>query len=218
MTYIVSTITTDDPVVYQQRMQEFVQFAPAIHIDITDGQFAPSETVNLNQIYWRQFEPFDAKIVLHLMMHDPVAWVDQIVSLYPDLVIAHAEASAAAKLPSLAQHLAKFGIEFGIALLPETQPESAAELIKLAQHVLIFGGHLGYQGGTADLTQLKKVAAVRQINPQIQLEWDGGANQDNGVELQQAGISWINVGGAISHAPNARVAYQKLTALVDETC
>lgn len=218
MTYIVPTITTDDPAVYQQRMQEFVQFAPAIHIDITDGQFAPSETVNLNQIYWRQFEPFDAKIVLHLMMYDPATWVDQIVSLHPDLVIVHTEASAAVKLPSLAQHLAKFGIEFGVALLPETQPESAVELIKLAQHVLIFGGHLGYQGGTADLTQLKKVDLVRQINPQVQLEWDGGANQDNVIELQQAGISWINVGGAISHAPNARVAYQKLTALVDETC
>lgn len=218
MTYIVPTITTDDPAVYQRRMQEFVQFAPAIHIDITDGQFAPSETVNLNQIYWRQFESFDAKIVLHLMMHDPATWVDQIVSLHPDLVIVHTEASAAVKLPSLAQHLAKFGIEFGVALLPETQPESAVELIKLAQHVLIFGGHLGYQGGTADLTQLKKVDLVRQINPQVQLEWDGGANQDNVIELQQAGISWINVGGAISHAPNARVAYQKLTALVDETC
>lgn len=218
MTYIVPTITTDDPAVYQRRMQEFVQFAPAIHIDITDGQFAPSETVNLNQIYWRQFESFDAKIVLHLMMHDPATWVDQIVSLHPDLVIVHTEASAAVKLPSLAQHLAKFGIEFGVALLPETQPESAVELIKLAQHVLIFGGHLGYQGGTADLTQLKKVDLVRQINPQVQLEWDGGANQDNVVELRQAGISWINVGGAISHAPNARVAYQKLTALVDETC
>ena len=52
MVAIVPTITTDDPAVYRDRLEIYRQFAERIHIDVSDGQFAPSKTLNLNQLYW----------------------------------------------------------------------------------------------------------------------------------------------------------------------
>lgn len=216
MTIVEPTITTNDTSIYEIRMDDFLKYASRIHIDITDGKFAPSQTINLNQLYWLKPEERSAKIDLHLMMANPLDWLDQIVSLGPDKVILHAESNdAASKLPKIFTHLRKFGIQSGVALLPSTQPSDVAEIIKTVDSVLIFGGHLGYQGGEADLTQLKKVALVKAIKKQATIEWDGGANVDNIKQIATAGVDIINVGSAISKAPVAEDAYRDIIAALN---
>lgn len=215
MTIIEPTITTNDTTIYEIRMDDFLSYAPRIHIDITDGKFAPSQTINLNQLYWPEVNERATKIDLHLMIERPIDWLDQIISLAPDQVILHAESDdATKKLPKIFAHLRKFDIQCGVALLPQTQPADVADLIKLADSVLIFGGHLGYQGGEADLTQLNKAADIKKLNPNAAIEWDGGANADNVKQLADAGIDVINVGSAISKAPIAKDAYNKLCAII----
>ncbi|MDR1969859.1 MAG: hypothetical protein LBQ11_00725 [Candidatus Nomurabacteria bacterium] len=203
MSEIIPTITASTPNEYASQLAR-LDFAPRIHIDITDGEFTPSRTVNLNQVYWDE-----AKIIdLHLMMKQPDKWPHQIIALAPNLVILHAEAE---NLPQIFDHLHKFNIKCGVALLPETTPDQVIEIIKIADQVLIFGGHLGYQGGTADLKQLKKVAEIRAISPNVEIAWDGGANLDNVAEISAADIDIINVGSAIQKAENPEEIFGKLT-------
>lgn len=216
MVTIAPTITTDDPAVYVTRLDEFLTFAPRIQIDITDGQFAPSRTINLNQVYWSPADKRTSKIDLHLMVKRPIEWLDQIVALVPDKVILHAESDDAVNmLPRIFAHLRRFGMAVGVALLPATQPESIDGIIADVDSVLIFGGHLGYQGGTADLTQLDKVAAIRRINPSAVIEWDGGANLDNIKQIATAGVTQINVGSAISSAADPVAAYRELVRAIE---
>lgn len=190
-------------------------FAPRIQIDITDGEFAPSETINLNQLYWLPVDQRQTKIDLHLMLKRPVDWLDQIISLVPDKVILHAECDEAEMiLPKCYDFFRRFGITPGLALLPDTQPERVADLIKQVDSVLIFGGHLGYQGGEADLSQLNKVAKIKEINPNATIEWDGGASLANVKQLADAGVDQINVGSAITNQPDPHAAYDELATLV----
>ena len=136
MVAIVPTITTDDPAVYRDRLEIYRQFAERIHIDVSDGQFAPSKTLNLNQLYWPWNDSGGLKIDLHLMMERPIDWLDQLVSLSPDRIIIHAESDRADKLlPKIFDHLAKFQISCGLALLPRTAPAEVGELIRLADTV-----------------------------------------------------------------------------------
>ena len=79
MVAIVPTITTDDPAVYRDRLEIYRQFAERIHIDVSDGQFAPSKTLNLNQLYWPCKYSSGLKIDLHLMMERPIDWLDLLV-------------------------------------------------------------------------------------------------------------------------------------------
>lgn len=215
MTIIAPTITTNDPAVYAGRLEDFLTFAPRIQIDITDGQFAPSQTINLNQVYWPSADKRECKIDLHLMLQRPIDWLDQIVAVVPDKVILHAESDDAGRmLPRIYEHLQRFGMQVGVALLPETQPADVADIIRAVDSVLIFGGHLGYQGGVADLTQLGKIPAIQQINSTVTIEWDGGANLSNVSQIAAAGVDQINIGSAISGASNPAVAYRQLVEAV----
>jgi ribulose-phosphate 3-epimerase len=206
MTVVVPTITATTPDDYARELAR-LDFAPRLHIDIADGELAPNRTVNLNQIYWNEGKIID----LHLMIWRPTEWLHQIVALAPDLVILHAEIDEPrVNLPKIFEHLRKFDIKCGLAILPETRTDDVREIIEIADHVLIFGGHLGYQGGTADLTQLAKVAQVRAINPRAEIAWDGGANLDNAAEVAAAGAKVINVGSAIAKTDNPAAAFEKL--------
>ena len=215
MTIIAPTITTNDPAVYARRLEDFLTFAPRIQIDITDGQFAPSQTINLNQVYWPPADKRECKIDLHLMLQRPIDWLDQIVAVVPDKVVLHAESDDAEQmLPRIYEHLQRFGMQVGVALLPETQPADVADIIRVVDSVLIFGGHLGYQGGVADLTQLGKIPAIQQINSTVTIEWDGGANLSNVSQIAAAGVDQINIGSAISGASDPAVAYRQLVEAV----
>lgn len=215
MTIIAPTITTNDPAVYARRLEDFLTFAPRIQIDITDGQFAPSQTINLNQVYWPPADKRECKIDLHLMLQRPIDWLDQIVAVVPDKVILHAESDDAGRmLPRIYEHLQRFGMQVGVALLPETQPADVADIIRVVDSVLIFGGHLGYQGGVADLTQLEKIPVIQQINSTVTIEWDGGANLSNVSQIAAAGVDQINIGSAISGASDPAVAYRRLVEAV----
>jgi len=212
MTDIVPTITAIIPADYARDIEK-LNFAPRLHIDIADGELAPSRTVNLNQVYWGK----DKIIDLHLMMKRPQEWLHQIVALNPDLVILHAEIDEPQKnLPKIFEHLHKFGIKCGIAFVPETQPEGFSDIIKTADHALVFGGRLGYQGGKADLSQLSKFAKIREFNPDIELAWDGGANVENVSEIASKGAQVINVGAAVLHAENPERVYNELKRIVKE--
>ena len=215
MTIIAPTITTNDPAVYARRLEDFLTFAPRIQIDITDGQFAPSQTINLNQVYWPPADKRECKIDLHLMLQRPIDWLDQIVAVVPDKVILHAESDDAGRmLPRIYEHLQRFGMQVGVALLPETRPADVADIIRVVDSVLIFGGHLGYQGGVADLTQLGKIPAIQQINSTVTIEWDGGANLSNVSQIAAAGVDQINIGSAISGASDPVAAYRQLVEVV----
>lgn len=210
MTQIVPTITAFTPEEYASQMKILSEFAERIHIDVTDGDFAPSQTVNLNQIYWDKGEMLN-QIDLHLMVQRPIEWLDQLVSLSPDLVILHVESDDAYQdLPRIFEHLHKFDIKVGVALLPDTDVSSARQIIELSDHVLIFGGHLGYQGGTADLKQLDKVASICNINSNVEIAWDGGASLENIQQVIRAGINIVNVGSAIIKSNDPEESYIKL--------
>ena len=215
MTDIVPTITVADAECYARSIVVLSEFATRIHIDVTDGEFAPSQTVNLNQVYWNRTETL-REIDLHLMMKNPIDWLDRIVGLSPDLAIFHAESQSAAEtLPRIFAHLAKFNIKSGLALLPETAPHDYNDLIKIADHVLVFGGHLGYQGGDADLSMLDKVKVIKSINPSVEIAWDGGANETNVAEIATAGVDVINVGAAVSKSTDQMLAYQHINSLAN---
>ena len=215
MAIISPTITTNDPAVYEINLREFLEFAPRIQIDITDGVLAPSQTLTLNQLYWPKRDERTCSVDLHLMLNNPADWLDQIISLQPDKVILHAESiNASEQLPLLFQQLRHFDIVPGLALLPATKPGDVSGLIALSDSVLIFGGHLGYQGGAADLSQLEKIGEIKAINSSAMLEWDGGANKTNVAQIAGAGINQINVGSAISNASNRQAAYDELVKLV----
>lgn len=207
MSEIVPTILCETPDEYKAIVERLHPFAKRVHIDLTDGEFAPTFTVGVNQLWW----PQEWEVDIHAMVTHPSQYVDALIQMKPHAVIFHAEA-AEDLLPSI-QKLKTAGIKAGVALLKTTVPASVQSYIENAEHVLVFSGDLGHNGGSASLMQLEKVRLIRNIQPSVEVGWDGGANLENVFSLSQGGIDVINCGSAVNNQPDAAVAYKQL---VDE--
>jgi ribulose-phosphate 3-epimerase len=210
MSTICPTITATTLHEYETQLERLQSITEYIHVDLMDGELAPSRSLSSSQIHW----PETMRADVHVMYRHPGTEIETLVSRRPNRVIIHAEAEG--DLPAMIEQLRESNIKVGVALLPETSVESARELVLLADHVLVFGGNLGYQGGQADLTQLDKVAQIRAINPHVEIGWDGGANMDNVRQLAESGVDVINVGSAIQASHNPRDAFLSLQSALSD--
>ncbi len=204
MSLICPSVLAADPEDYLQKIETLEPFAKRIHIDLSDGLLAPAASINLIQAWW----PPAAQADIHLMYLRPLEHIETLVSLKPDLVIVHAEAEG--DIVGMVRHLKLCGLKAGVCLLPAIQPEDQAELIGEADHVLIFSGKLGSYGGNADLGLLEKVKVIKQLNRQVEIGWDGGANRQNAAQIAAAGVDVIVAGSSIMEAGDPAAAYVKL--------
>lgn len=207
---IVPTILTDNKQDYRNQAEKINVFTRRVQIDVTDGIFAPTQTLDITNIWW----PKNWAADLHMMVMNPSEHLDTILKLSPSLCILHAEANEDLT-PSFAK-LKEAGIKTGVALLPSTYPGTVKQYIDAVDHVLIFAGQLGVQGSPADLMQMEKIALVRNMKPEVEIGWDGGANLTNVRALAHADLDVINVGSAISRAEDPAAAFQALVAEIDK--
>lgn len=209
MAVITPTITTQEPHEFREQVELIASYAEGVHLDFADGIFAPNKLLPLEQA-WRSD---DLITHVHVMYEKPLDHIDDIIHLEADLVILHAESIDVGEcLEVLQEH----GTRTGIALLPETSVSELQEMDidGLFDHVLIFGGNLGFQGGEADLSNLKKVQKLREVYPDIEIGWDGGVNDKNIVTIAEAGVDVINVGSFLHRADEPKKAYEKLKSLL----
>ncbi len=211
---IVPTITAHDPHQYAMQLERDESVSKRIHLDICDGEFAPTTTVNLEQSYWHEKTEAD----LHLMINKPGMRTEICISLNPSLVIIHVEASdyGYVSKTEMLEQLKAVGIKTGIALLPHTAVQTVEDLITKVDHVLIFGGRLGYQGSNLQKDVLPKIAQVKAINHGVEVGWDGGVDNTNAAEVIKAGADVLNVGGFIQKAEDPKKAYDKLLQIAQE--
>lgn len=203
MPAICPTVTASNPHEYREQMARIEPFAPRVHIDFGDGEFA-TKMVGIAQAYW----PDSMIADFHIMYKHPYAHMETLISLKPNMVIVHAEAED--DILAMVLELQAVGIKAGVALLKDTKPTDHADVIAHADHVLLFAGNLGHQGGSADMSVLGKVAEVRVINPTIELGWDGGISAENAPMLVEGGIEVLNVGSFIQHADDPKAAYESI--------
>ena len=207
---IVPAVLTNNKADYRTQIERINTFTRRVQIDVTDGIFVPTETLDITNIWW----PKNWQADLHMMVANPSQHLDTILKLAPSLCIFHAEASE--NLLSLFEELKAHDIKTGLALLPSTYPGAVKEYIDAVDHVLIFAGQLGAQGSQADLMQMEKIPLIRNMKPELEIGWDGGANLSNIRALAHADLDVINVGSAISTAPNPSEVYEQMVAEIDK--
>lgn len=199
--------TTDQ---FKQIMEKIHQLADRVHIDIADGEFAPTFTIGATEAWWPEGWHAD----IHAMVARPSEYVDQLIALRADLIIFHAEVQE--DLLPVIQKVKAAGMKVGIALQRQTVPSTVAALIQAVDHVMIFSGDLGHYGGTASLMQLEKVRLIRAIKPEVEIGWDGGVTLDNAFGLTQGGVDVLNIGGTIEKSADPAATYNALVAEINK--
>ena len=211
MSVIAPSITAFSPAEYKEQVDRITGFAERVHIDITDGEFAPTFTVGISDLW----VPAGWSVSLHVMAYDLENFVPKLIALKPNMIIIHAEARG--DVAAYLRLIKQAGIKAGLALLRPTVPSSVAPLIQEAEHVLIFSGELGRFGGTASLMQLEKIRLIKAINPTVEIGWDGGVTVDNAYSLVQGGVDVLAVGGAIHKASDPHASFSRLQQEIAKT-
>ena len=208
---IAPAILAENTQQYKEQVDRITGFAERVHIDLTDGEFAPTFTVSIPELW----APEGWTIDIHAMVNKLDEYVPKLIALRPHLIIIHAEAEG--DVLGALKEIKRSGIMAGLALLKPTVPQTVEELIKEAEHVLIFSGELGKFGGTASLMQLEKIRLVKMINPNVEIGWDGGVMVDNAYSLVQGGVNVLNVGGTIQKATDPPAMFAKLQQEISKT-
>lgn len=207
MAVIVPTITAENPHTYREQIERVQGFAKRLHIDLMDGEFTPNKSVLPEQVWL----PDDITCDIHIMHKYPLEAVRQLVSLRPQLIIVPAESDYDTQ--DLKEMCSELGVKFGVALLAGSSVSEFSDKIASTDHVLIFSGNLGHQGGsTADLDLLAKVGEIKQVNPDAEIGWDGGVNDQNIAQIVEAGVSVVNAGGFVHHSDNPQKQYELLAS------
>lgn len=188
--------------------------AEYIHIDVMDGIFVPSISFGMPII--KSIRPLTDKIFdLHLMIEEPIRYVDEFTSLGADIITVHVEAckDTAATL----KRIKELGVKAGITLNPDTPLSDVREYLPLADMLLIMSVVPGFGGQKfieASLDKLREAVILRdELGLNYDIEIDGGVNFDNIRDIHEAGANII-VAGSTVFKGNAADNVKKLIELM----
>ncbi len=188
--------------------------AEYIHIDVMDGIFVPSISFGMPII--KSIRPLTDKIFdLHLMIEEPIRYVDEFTSLGADIITVHVEAckDTAATL----KRIKELGVKAGITLNPDTPLSDVREYLPLADMLLIMSVVPGFGGQKfieASLDKLREAVILRdELGLNYDIEVDGGVNFDNIKDIHEAGANII-VAGSTVFKGNAADNVKKLIELM----
>ena len=172
--------------------------AEYIHIDVMDGIFVPSISFGMPII--KSIRPLTDKIFdVHLMIEDPIRYVDEFTALGADIITVHVEAckDTAATL----KRIKELGVKAGITLNPDTPLSDVREFLPLADMLLIMSVVPGFGGQKfieASLDKLREAVILRdELGLNYDIEVDGGVNFDNIRDIHEAGANIIVAGSTV---------------------
>ena len=172
--------------------------AQYVHIDVMDGSFVPSISFGLPVI--KSIRKCTDRIFdVHLMIDEPVRYIDEFVDAGADLITVHAEACK--HLDRTLHAIKDRGVLAGVALNPAT-PLSAIEwILPKVDMVLIMSVNPGFGGQKLIPYTVEKVRALKKMIDErglkTDIEVDGGVNLENVTEVMDAGANIIVAGSAV---------------------
>lgn len=188
--------------------------AEYIHIDVMDGVFVP--TISFGMPIIKSIRPLTDKIFdIHLMIEEPIRYVDEFTALGADIITVHVEAckDTAATL----KRIKELGVKAGITLNPDTPLSDVREFLPLTDMLLIMSVVPGFGGQKfieASLDKLREAVILRdELGLNYDIEIDGGVNFDNIRDIHEAGANIIVAGSAVFKG-NAADNVKKLIELM----
>ncbi len=172
--------------------------ADYVHIDVMDGMFVPN--ISFAFPVMKAIRPLTEKIFdVHLMIEEPIRYVDEFVKAGADIITVHAEACK--HLDRTIEVIKEQGVLAGVALNPATPLTEVEYILPKVDMVLLmtvnpgFGGQSYIPYCTEKVKQLKEMIDRQNLKTDIQV--DGGINLENVQTVMDAGANIIVAGSAV---------------------
>ena len=182
--------------------------ADLVHVDVMDGHFVPNITIGPVVVkFMRQSTALILDV--HLMIQDPVKYVQAFVDAGSDMITVHIETVNLKELRVIAKSLKKSKVKLGISLNPATALAKIKPALGLVDFVLVMSVNPGF-GGQAFIPQVvNKIKHLRAIFTK-DIAVDGGINKQTAQLVKDAGANILVAGSYIFGAKNIKQAINSL--------
>ena len=169
-----------------------------LHIDVMDGAFVPTISFGSPVIKCLRQESnlvFD----VHLMVEEPIRFIDEFVDAGADIITVHAEACK--HLHRTISAIKERGLKVGVSLNPATPLNVLDYVLDELDMVLIMSVNPGYGGQKFLPLAIDKIKTLREMidnkKLDIDIQVDGGISPDNVQLLLDVGANVIVAGSAV---------------------
>ena len=184
-----------------------------IHFDVMDGHFVPNISYGvpvLKSLKKCTDKPYD----VHLMISNPIDYVDAFADAGADIITFHVEADSdiAATIEKVKAH----GIKVGLTLKPATPAEEVFPYINDIDMVLVMTVEPGFGGQSFMSDMLDKISAIRakafELGKDLDIEVDGGIDGTTAPLVKAAGANVLVSGSYLFKTKDIDSAIASLLA------
>ncbi|MFH2112688.1 MAG: ribulose-phosphate 3-epimerase [Candidatus Bathyarchaeota archaeon] len=187
---------------FDASLRKVMSFAPIIQLDVMDGVFVPSRSLDFDLRL-----PEGPHYQAHLMVADVQRYVKRFRSSAGTLII-HAESlrDVEADVEKLKTH----GVSLFLALNPETPVERIEPVIGRLDGVMVMTVNPGKYGSRFLPECLDKVEELKALRRSLTVEVDGGMVPETVRLARRKGVDLFTSGSYIMKSPDPLGAYREL--------
>lgn len=188
--------------------------AEFIHIDVMDGHFVPNISFG-PAVYKNLKGKVNNVFDVHLMISDPMKYLDDHVNAGADIYTFHYEAVNDVK--EMIEEIKKRNIKVGISIKPKTDVKLLLPYLKDLDLVLVMSVEPGFGGQTFIDSALGKIEELARLkkenNYHYLIEVDGGINQETAKLVAKVGCEVVVAGTYIFKSQDRKKTIEYLKSL-----
>ncbi len=207
---IAPSILTANFVNLKEEIKSIENYSDLLHVDIMDGHFVPNISFGpaiAGQIGELTTLPLD----IHLMVTNPLDWLDKVSFPTTEYITVHVESERFAESLKRIRYINK---KAGICLKPSTPIEAIEPYLSKVDLVLVMGVEPGYGGQAFIQEQLLKIKMLSHLKAthgyQYEIEVDGGINASTAKQCLEAGATILVAGTYIFNFANRKERIESL--------
>jgi ribulose-phosphate 3-epimerase len=181
--------------------------AQLIHLDVMDGHFVPNISIGAPVISAMKrvcSVPFD----VHLMISQPLKYIDDFADAGADIITFHTECDS--DIDKTIDKIISRGCKASLAVKPATPIEDVFPYLDRLSMVLVMTVEPGFGGQSFMEGVMPKVKALREKCPELDIQVDGGINEQTVTVAGRAGANVIVAGSAVFKSDDPAKTIQTL--------
>ena len=185
-----------------------------LHLDIMDGKFVPNTTPGVSLL--KKINKFDFVFDTHLMVEDPINYIDKFYKAGSDIITFHYE--SVDNVQQVINKILSLNIKCGISIKPNTDPKVLLPYLKDLDQILIMSVEPGFGGQKFmenALEKIKYLDKLRNSNEEYHylIEVDGGINLSNVKKIREAGANVVVMGTAFINSSDKASLIKEVDSL-----
>lgn len=181
----------------QEEINEVEKHSDLLQVDVMDNKFVPNITPQAELL-----KKFDTKVPLdiHLMVQEPSekyikTFINANKKLKINNITVHYEACS--NLDKTLNFIKKNNIKAAVAINPKTSLDAIKDRLDDVDMVLVMTVEPGFSGQKFMESCMDKVKELRRLRPELDIQVDGGVNDETAAIAAKAGANVLVVSSFI---------------------